>query len=114
MNRLSKWVFATALIGAAGVAGAEPAWVRFSEDSQRIVVDAGADGISKFEGVSSAVCKLDGNWHRNGTKSHPLVAAGFKNCEISSVEALGDHLWKIHLTGRKWGTAQSFSLSMAK
>ena len=73
MNRLSKWVFATALIGAASVACAEPAWVRFSEDGQRIVVDAGADGISKFEGVSSAVCKLDGNWHRIGTKSHPLV-----------------------------------------
>ena len=72
MNRLSKWALATALIGAASVASAEPAWVRFSEDGQRIVVDAEADGIAKFESVSSAVCKLDGKWQRIGTK-HKMV-----------------------------------------
>ena len=50
---------------------ADAAWVRFSEDGQRIVVDA--EGITKFESASSAVCKLDDKWHRIGTKTHKVV-----------------------------------------
>ena len=58
---------ATALVGAAVVAEADEAWVRFSEDGQRIVVDA--EGFFQFEGVSSAMFQMDGNWERVGTKN---------------------------------------------
>jgi hypothetical protein len=61
---------ATALVGAAVVAGAEETWVRFSKDGKRIVVDA--DGFSKFEGISTAICNLEGQWQYIGTK-HELV-----------------------------------------
>jgi hypothetical protein len=52
------------------LADAKDGWVRFSEDGQRIVVDA--EGMSRFESVSSAVCRLDGNWQRIGTE-HKLL-----------------------------------------
>jgi alpha-galactosidase len=42
-----------------------------------------------------------------------LKAAGSENCEIVSVKDLGDNLWQVNLAGRQWGTAQSFSLSVA-
>jgi hypothetical protein len=41
-----------------------------------------------------------------------LVAAGSKNCEISSVESLGDNLWKVHLTGRQWNKKQYIKLKV--
>jgi len=46
-------------------------WVRFSDDGSRVVVDA--EGISSFEGVSSAVYNLDGQNRRVGTKGYLLI-----------------------------------------
>jgi hypothetical protein len=69
-SRISKWMMTTALVGAAVVAGAEEAWVRFSEDGQRIVVDA--EGFSKFEGISDARWKIDGKWQQVGSKNTML------------------------------------------
>ncbi len=89
---ISGWLATTALIGTAALAGAGEAWVHFSEDGHRIVVAAQGDGISKFESVSSAACKLDDQWHRIGTRS------------------LGKNLWKVNLSGRQWVKKQSASL----
>lgn len=47
------------------------AWVRFSEDGQRIVVDA--EGISEFKGVSSVVYNLKNKNHRVGTKGYTVI-----------------------------------------
>lgn len=59
-----------AVFAAAVCQGAED-WVRFSEDSQRIVVDA--EGISEFKGVSSVVYKLDGKNARVGIKGYTVI-----------------------------------------
>ncbi len=49
----------------------QPDWVRFSDDGSRVVVEA--EGISSFEGVSSAVYNLDGQNRRVGTKGYAVV-----------------------------------------
>jgi len=43
-----------------------------------------------------------------------LAPAGAENCQITSVENLGDNLWKVNLAGRQWGRAQSLALSLAE
>ena len=42
----------------------------------------------------------------------PLVAATSENCHVSSVDKLGDNLWKVNITGRQWGKAQRLALSI--
>ena len=42
----------------------------------------------------------------------PLQALGSENCEITSVEDLGNFLWRVNLTGRQWGVPQSVQLSI--
>ena len=52
-------------------ASSSDAWVRFSDDGQHIVADT--DGVQSFSGVSSAVFKLDGKYHRVGTRGYALI-----------------------------------------
>jgi hypothetical protein len=33
-----------------------------------------------------------------------------ENCEVSSIDDLGENLWQVNLTGRKWGQQQSLEL----
>ena len=42
----------------------------------------------------------------------PLAAGGAENCKIDSVENLGDNLWRVNITGRKWGEKQKVILSL--
>ena len=42
--------------------------------------------------------------------SKPLEAGVSENCSISSVQGLGDNLWKVSLKGRIWNTNQSIVL----
>jgi hypothetical protein len=44
----------------------------------------------------------------------PLKAVDSENCTVTSVENLGDNLWKVNITGRQWGKAQAITLSVAK
>ena len=41
-----------------------------------------------------------------------LIAGTSQNCQISGIEKVGENLWKVSLTGRKWNTAQSFTLKL--
>ena len=41
-----------------------------------------------------------------------LKAVDSENCEITSVEKVGDNLWQVNLTGRQWGTKQLIELSL--
>lgn len=60
-----------AVVAVAGAVRADEAWVRFSDDGHRIIVEA--DGIQEFSGVSSAVYDLDGKNHRVGIKGYTVV-----------------------------------------
>ena len=40
----------------------------------------------------------------------PLEAGLSKNCSISSVQGLGDNLWKVSVKGRNWGSTQQVNL----
>jgi len=42
----------------------------------------------------------------------PISAKSAENCALDSVEGLGENLWRIHLSGRKWDTAQSVVLGI--
>jgi len=35
-----------------------------------------------------------------------------ENCKVTSVEDLGEDLWKVNITDRQWGKAQSISLAL--
>ncbi|NLR93324.1 glycoside hydrolase family 36 protein [Flammeovirga agarivorans] len=39
-----------------------------------------------------------------------IQAGNAKNCKIKNIESLGNNLWKVTLSERKWDTKQSFSL----
>jgi hypothetical protein len=41
-----------------------------------------------------------------------LAVGDSENCEVSSLENLGDKLWKVNITGREWGKAQSITLKL--
>lgn len=41
-----------------------------------------------------------------------LEAVDAEGCEIVSVEDLGNHLWRVNLSERQWGQAQSVALSI--
>jgi alpha-galactosidase len=41
-----------------------------------------------------------------------LKAVDSENCEITSVEEVGENLWQVNLTGRQWGTIQLLELSL--
>ncbi|MDD2598728.1 MAG: alpha-galactosidase [Kiritimatiellae bacterium] len=45
---------------------------------------------------------------------NPLGIAGSENCNVTSVVSPGDNLWQVNITGRKWGKAQSISLTIIK
>jgi hypothetical protein len=51
---------------------------------------------------------------RNGAlvfhSSRPLRVVASENCEVSSIDDLGENLWQVNLTGRKWGQKQSLEL----
>lgn len=44
----------------------------------------------------------------------PLEAAGSENCKVTSVEKIGDDLWKVNTTGRQWGKTQTIELNIGK
>ena len=44
----------------------------------------------------------------------PLAAAGSENCEVTSVQDLGDHLWRVNISGRQWGAEQSVLLHVTE
>jgi len=39
-----------------------------------------------------------------------LTVKGAKNCSVTLVKNLSDHLWQVNVAGRKWNTAQSIEL----
>lgn len=41
-----------------------------------------------------------------------LKAVASENCKITSVEDMGDNLWRVNLAGRQWGADQSMTLSV--
>jgi hypothetical protein len=41
-----------------------------------------------------------------------LKAVNAENCEITSVESVGDKLWQVNLAARQWGTKQVIELSI--
>ena len=41
-----------------------------------------------------------------------LAGAGSENCQVTSVENLGDNLWKVNIAGRLWGKVQSIQLTV--
>ena len=73
MKRILKYCTVVGLISAATFARAESAWVRFSEDSQRIIVDAQASDIESFVSAPSVVCKQDEKWHRIAARNHKIL-----------------------------------------
>ncbi len=42
----------------------------------------------------------------------PLGALEAENCQVTSVEDLGDNLWRVNVAGRQWGKPQSLALSV--
>ena len=44
--------------------------------------------------------------------ARPLRAADSENCEVSSIEDLGDNLWQVNIANRKWGLKQSLELEL--
>lgn len=42
----------------------------------------------------------------------PLSVISSENCTITSIEDLGDELWRVNLSNRKWGTQQTVRLSI--
>jgi len=43
---------------------------------------------------------------------NPLAVDGSENCEATSVDNVGENLWKVNITGRQWGKTQSVSLNI--
>ena len=41
-----------------------------------------------------------------------LAPAGAENCTVTGVTDLGDHLWRVHLAGRRMGAAQKITLEV--
>jgi hypothetical protein len=44
--------------------------------------------------------------------TNPLEAGSTENCTVTSVDALGDNLWKISVSGRIWNSPQSIALNI--
>lgn len=42
----------------------------------------------------------------------PLIVKSAENCSVSSVKNLGDNIWQVNVTGRKWNTAQSIEMGI--
>jgi len=42
-----------------------------------------------------------------------LAADGAENCAVAAVESLGDNLWRVDITGRRWGAPQLVRLRFA-
>ena len=41
-----------------------------------------------------------------------LTVKSAVNCKVASVKDLGDHVWQVNVTGRKWNSAQSIELGI--
>lgn len=41
-----------------------------------------------------------------------LTVKSAENCKVASVKDLGDNVWQVNVTGRKWNTAQSIELGI--
>ena len=44
--------------------------------------------------------------------SQSLLAADSENCKLSSVENLGEDLWRVNVAGRQWGKPQLIRLQV--
>ena len=42
--------------------------------------------------------------------SQALRLVGSENCEVSSIDSVGENLWQVNINGRKWGQKQSLEL----
>ena len=109
-----KWIAGLIAAGVLSGAYAQEAWVRFSGDGQQIIVDA--EGFSAFKGVSSAVCKLDGQWQRIGTKDkmvNPIrITAGttpFGDAVVSTA-TYGNDRFQYTLTLKRLESMRAFTL----
>jgi hypothetical protein len=114
-----KWIKRLAVTGllfgscAQGSDGVD--WVRFSDDAQRIVVEA--DGIKALSGVSSVIYTVEGKNHRVGTTGHAVVepvrkAVGttpFGEAVVSSV-TYGNKDFQYTLTLKRLKTLRAFTL----
>jgi hypothetical protein len=110
----SKWMMGAALVGFAVVAQANEAWVRFSEDGHRIVVDA--EGFKKFEGVSTAIFKQDGQWGYAGTKQKMVApiretvgTTPFGDAVVSTAR-YGNDQFQYTLTLKRLNNLRAFTL----
>ncbi|MDA3923236.1 MAG: alpha-galactosidase [Kiritimatiellae bacterium] len=70
-------------------------WVRYSDDSSRIVAEA--EGIKSLEGSSSAVYEMDGKNHRVGTKGYKVLSAP---SESTCATPFGDAVLTTAVYGR--------------
>ena len=41
-----------------------------------------------------------------------IATSSSENCNVTSVENLGDNLWKVNIAGRQWNTEQSITLQI--
>ena len=92
-------------------------WVRFSEDGSRIVVEA--EGISSFQGVSSAVYDLAGKNCRVGTKGCVMIGrvresvgtTPFGNAVLSTATfAANDSPFQFTLTLKRLKNLRAFTV----
>ena len=106
---------ALALCSQSIAVAADAAWVRLSEDGQRIVVDA--EGIAEFQAVSSAVYSKDGKNQRVGTKGTALLSpvsetvgtTPFGDAVISTV-TLGNDTFQYTLTLKRLKSLRAFTV----
>jgi len=68
-------------------------------------------------GASSVTLQLSDAGAQDGTitffSRRRLTVKSAENCSVSSVKDLGENLWQVNVTGRKWNTAQSIELGIA-
>jgi len=78
----------------------------------------GATEIDAIRTTASGVTlKLSDAGARDGALTflsrRPLALKSAEGCSVSSVKDLGDNIWQVNVTGRKWNTAQSIELSVS-
>ena len=95
------------------------ALLRFTPLASDVPVLVGSDlhlsiGATEIENLrvspDSVEIELTDAGAQNGSltfySDKPLAVDGSENCKVTSIENPGDKLWKVNITGRKWGMPQ--------
>ena len=77
-------------------------------------------GATEIENIrtnaSSVTLQLNDAGAQDGTLTfvtqRSLTVKSAENCKVASVKDLGDNVWQVNVTGRKWNTAQSIELGI--